>query len=105
MQRPLHQKNFRRIADLFQAGFLHFEHADLVGRAEAIFHRAQNAKTVAALAFEVEHGVDHMLEQARPGDGAVFGDVADQKRRQAGFFRQHDDRAGSFAHLRDAAGR
>ena len=85
-ERPLHQKNFRRIGDFFQAGFFHFENADLVGRAEAVFHRAQNAETVAALAFEVKHGVDHVLEQARSGDGAVFGHVADQESRQAGFF-------------------
>ena len=77
----------------FKTGFLHLEHADLVGRAEAIFDRAQDAKAMAALALEVEHGVDHVLEQSRPGDGAVLGDVADQESRQAGFFRQHDDRA------------
>ena len=62
-------------------------------------------KAVAALAFEVKHGVDHVLEQARSGDGAVFGHVADQKSRQAGFFGKHDDRAGCFPHLGDAAGR
>ena len=91
LQRPLHQENFRGIGDFRQAGFLHFEHADLVGRAEAIFHGAQNAKTVAALAFEVKHRIDHVLEQSGTGDGAVLGHVADQKCRESGLFRQDDD--------------
>ena len=33
---------------------------------------------MAALALEVEHGVDHVLDHARAGDLAVLGDVADQ---------------------------
>ena len=33
------------------------------------------------LAFEVEHGVDDVLERLRPGEVAVLRDVADEKRR------------------------
>ncbi len=31
-----------------------------------------------ALAFEGQHGVDHVLDHARAGDLAVLGDMADQ---------------------------
>ena len=35
---------------------------------------------VAAFALEIEHGVDHVLDDARAGDLAVLGDVADEAR-------------------------
>ncbi len=60
----------------------HFEHADLVGRPEAVFDRTQDTELVAAFALEVEHRVDHVFEHLGPGDLALFGDMADQ----------HDDR-------------
>ena len=56
----------------------HLEDADLVGRAEAVLHRAQDAELMAALAFEIEHRIDQMLDRLGPGDLAVLGDVADQ---------------------------
>ena len=46
----------------------HLEDADLVGRAEAVLDRAQDAELVAALALEIEHRIDHVLEHARAGD-------------------------------------
>ena len=58
----------RRVGDLGQPRAFHREHADLVGAAEAVLGRAQDAILVAALAFEAEHRVDHMFEHARPGD-------------------------------------
>ena len=62
----------------------HFEHADLVGRPEAVLHRAQDAEVMAAFALEIEHGVDHVLDDARAGDLALLGDMADQHDRRAG---------------------
>ena len=59
----------------------HLEDADLVRRAEAVLDGAQDAELVAALAFEVEDGVDHVLDHAGAGDLAVLGDVADEDRR------------------------
>src|SRR5262249_40580830 len=70
--------------DLAQAEPGHLEHADLVGRAEAVLHRAQNAELVRAFALEREHRVDHVLDHARAGDLAVLGDVANQNDRRTG---------------------
>src|SRR6185312_7322966 len=47
----------------------HLEDADLVGGPEAVLGAAQDAERVAALAFEGEDGVDHMLDDPRPGMG------------------------------------
>ena len=68
---------------LDQTALGHLEHADLVGRAEPVLDRAQDPELMAALAFEIDHGVDHVLEHPRPGDLAVLGHVPDQQERRA----------------------
>ncbi len=101
----LGQEQFGRIGDLAQAEPGHLEHADLVGRAEAVLHRAQDAELLRAFALERQHRVDHVLDHARAGDLAVLGDVADQDDGGAGFLGEADQRLRRGAHLRDRAGR
>ena len=71
------------VLHLAQARVAHLEHADLVGGAETVLGGAQDAEGIAALTFEGEHGVDHVLHHTRAGDLAVLGDVADQHDRDA----------------------
>ena len=101
----LGQKQLRRIGDLAQARAGHLEHADLVGRAEAVLHRAQDAELVRAFALEREHRIDHVLDHARAGDLAVLGDVADQDDGRARALGEADQRLRRAAHLRHRAGR
>ena len=54
---------------------------------------------MAALALEIEHRVDHVLEHARAGDGAVLGDVADQQHGDAAALGQLDQLLRGGAHL------
>ena len=75
------------IADLHQPTASHFEHADLVGRPEAVLHRTQDAEMVAALALEIEHRVHQMLDRLGPRDLALLGDVADEDQRCAARLR------------------
>jgi hypothetical protein len=56
-------------------------------------------------AFEVQHGVDDVLERLGPGEAAVFRDVADEKGRHVASFRSEQQLRCRFAHLSDAAGR
>ena len=91
----------RRVGDFRQPRPFHREHADLVGPAEAVLERAQDAILVAALALEAEHRVDHMLEHARPGDRAVLGDVADQHHRGAALLGEADQLLRRGADLAD----
>ena len=60
---------------------------------------------VAAVAFEIEHGVDHVLDDTRPRDLAFLGDVANQNNRCAGGFGIADHRLRRRADLCDRAGR
>ena len=93
------------LATSLQAQRRHLEHADLVGRAIAVLDAAQDAEGVAGVALEIEHGVDHVLDDARAGDLAVLGDVADQHHGGAGFLGKARQRLRRGAHLGDGAGR
>ena len=99
------QEQFGRVGDFAQARARHLEHADLVGRAEAVFHRAQDAELVRAFALEGEHGVDHVLDHAGARDLPVFGDMADQDDGRARALGIADERLRAAAHLRHRAGR
>ena len=64
-----------RRGDVAHAVALHGQQAHLAGGAEAVLDAAEHAVLAEALPLEVEHHVDHVLQGARPGDGALLGDV------------------------------
>ena len=47
---------------------------------------------LAGIALEIEHGIDHVLDDARAGDLAVLGDVADEHDRRAARLGVADER-------------
>ena len=49
--------------------FVHLKDADFIDRPKAIFHRSQDAKRMARLAFEIEHTIDHVLKHFRTSEG------------------------------------
>ena len=94
-----------RIGDPDEAGACHLEHAELVRRAEAVLRRAQHAMRVVAVALELQHAVDEMLEHAWARDRAVLRHVPDEDRRDAELLRRAHQPRRSLAHLRNRAGR
>ena len=80
------------------------EAADLVDRAEAVLHRADHPEPGVAVALEVEHHVDEVLEHPRAGDRAVLGDVADHDRGDVAGLGHPDQRGRDLLDLGDAAG-
>ena len=101
----LRQEQRRRIGDALQAALGHREHAELVGGAEAVLDRAHEAEARMRVAFEVEHGVDDVLQHARAGDRALLGHVADEDDDDAALLGEARQLRRAFAHLRDAARR
>ena len=83
----------------------HLEDAELVGGAEAVLGGAQGAEEAVPVAFELEHRVDHVLEDAGAGDRALLGDVADEDDGRAGLLGEAQKDARRLAHLADAARR
>ena len=102
---PLGQEEPGRIRHLDEPALHHLENADLVRRAEAVLHRAEHAVGVVLLALEIEHGVDQMLEHARPGQRAFLGDVAHQEGGDAAPLGERHQARAALADLGDAARR
>ena len=102
---PAGQEQRRWIGDLGQAGAGHLENADFVRRAIAILDRAQDPELVAAVALEIKHRVDHVLQHPGAGDLSVLGDVADEDQREALAFGQPDQFLRRGADLGHGAGR
>jgi hypothetical protein len=98
------QEDRRRVAHLAQALLHHREDAEFIRRAEAILDRAHDAEPARGIAFEIKHGVDHVLEDARTRDQAFLGHVANQQYRRARFLRVTHQSRGRFTHLHGRTG-
>src|SRR5205823_5947840 len=94
----------RRIRHLLETALAHGEHADLLGRAEAVLGGAQQAELLPAVAFQVQHGVNDMLQDPRSGNGTFFGDVPDQEDGNADLLGQPHESGSRLPNLGDAAG-
>ena len=99
------QKDRRRIFHLLQSLLGHREHADFIRRAKTILYGADQTEATACVTFEIQHGVDHVLEDARPCDDAFLGDVTDDQHRHARCFRESHQRGRCLADLRRRSGR
>ena len=62
-----------------QAAIPHLKNADLAGGAEAVLDAAQESVCLQSLTFEVENGVDQVLDHARAGEHPLLGDVPDEE--------------------------
>ena len=82
----------------------HLEDAELVRRAEPVLGCPQDAMLAIAVALELEDAVDQVLEDARPGDGAVLRDVTDEEDGHSLLLGDPQEAAGRFANLRHGAG-
>ena len=60
---------------------------------------------VMALAFEIQNRVDDVFQSARAGNRSVFGNMTDEKNRDAARLRQHQELRGDFANLRNRSRR
>jgi hypothetical protein len=103
------RRSARNSSDGFATGLepaaAHVEDADLLRRAEAVLVRAQQPERVEAVALELQHDVDEVLEHARTRDRALLGHVADQHERGAVRLRGRREQRRALAHLRDRARR
>ncbi|CUX29170.1 hypothetical protein AGR7B_Cc50034 [Agrobacterium deltaense RV3] len=100
----LAEKQFGGVGDFPKAAIRHFENTDFIGRPEAILDGAQNAMVMSAVAFEIKHGIDHVLDHARTGNLAFLGDMADEHHGRAGLLGETDHRLHAGTHLRHRAG-
>ena len=99
------QENRGRVLDFAEALLAHHEEAHLVRCPEAVLDGAHDAEAAAEIAFEVQDGVDHVLEHARPCERTLLGDVPDQQGRNVARLREARELCGAFANLAHGARR
>ena len=95
----LAQKNSARVADAFESFFGHGENADLVDGTKTVLDRPHQPELAVGVAFKIQHGIDHVLEHARPGQRALLGHMADQNNADAGRFGRTRQVRRAFAYL------
>ncbi len=93
------------VEHLDEAARAHLEQTGLVRRAEAVLQGAQLAVRPLALALELQHAVDEMLEHAWAGERPLLGDVPDQDHGDALCLRQLHDPRRHLADLPHRPGR
>ena len=82
----------------------HLEDAQLVRRAEAVLDGAEDPMGAVAVALELEHAVDEVLEHARSRDRTLLRHVPDEERGDSLLLGDAEQAAGRFADLRDRTG-
>ena len=82
----------------------HLEYADFVRCAEAVFDGADQAVLMVAVALEIHDRIDHVLQDARPCDLTVLGDMPDKNRDAPRILREHHQVKCAFAKLRGTSG-
>ena len=92
------------VCDLHETVLAHFEHADLVGRAEAVFGCTQTAERPGRFALEIQHAVYHMLEDLRSGERALLVYVTDDENGHVFVFRVLHQTHRAFLDLGRTAG-
>src|SRR5829696_3219627 len=93
----------RRIDDLDQAALPHLEDTDLAGGAEPVLESAQGPEGALALALELQHAVDQVLERPRSRQRALLRHVPDQEQRDIESLRRLQQGGGRLTHRADAA--
>ena len=80
-----------------RAGFGHGKDADFIDCTKSILQSPQHPVAAVAIGFKIQHGIDHVFQHPRTGNGSVFGDMADQNDRDFALFgHPHQLRRGFF---------
>ena len=105
LARAVTKQVFRRVFDPFEPLPLHDEEPGLCGGAETVLHRPQHTELIAAVAFQVEDHVDHVLQDARPREIPFLCHVTDDHDSDILTFREAHKYGGAVADLRGTSHR
>ncbi|MCY1400364.1 hypothetical protein D9M71_154440 [compost metagenome] len=93
----------RRVGDLLEPSVGHAEHAQFVDRAETVLDRPQQPQAAIGFAFEIQHGIDHVLKHPRACQRAFLGHMAHQEDRRAALFGVAHQQGRAFTYLGNTA--
>ena len=101
---PLAEQDLAGVFYRMEAIGAHLVDAHFISTSEAVLQGAQDAVGVLAVALELEDGVHHVLQQFRPGDLSLLGDMSDEEHGDAGFLSQGHEVGGRLPDLGDGTG-
>ncbi len=96
----LREEQRRGIGHAFQPLVGHRKDAELVDCTVAVLEGADQTKTGMRVTLKIKHGIDHMLEHARPGQRTFLGDMADKNDGGTAGLGEPRQLRRTFAHLR-----
>ncbi len=98
------QEDSAGILHFLQALLEHGKYAQLIDRAKPVLDPPKGSITAVAGAFQQNRAVNHVFQDFRASQAAVFGDVANQEQDGAGLLGEPGQVGGAFANLGDTAG-
>jgi len=99
------QHIFRRVLHFCKPLCAHLKDTNLIRRAEAVLHAAQNAVTLVPISFKIQDGVHHVFQHTRSRHDTFLGHMANNKDRDIHPLGDlHEDRR-CLTHLRHASRR
>ena len=94
-----------RVLDLDHPAVRHLEDPDLVRRPEAVLEGPQDPEALEPITLELEHRVDHVLQDARSRDGPLLRHVPHEDHRYALALGEPHEPRRALANLPDSARR
>ena len=102
---PTFQKHLGRVGNLGQSFSSHIKHAQFIGGAIAVFCCPQNSIGQHFVSLKIENGIHNVFHDFRPGNCAVFVDMAHQEHRDFLLFGHSQQTSGTLFYLTDGARR
>ncbi len=99
------EKSLRWIGHFKKAAFAHFKNTHFSSCAKTILNRAQQTIRLETITLKIENRIHNMLQHARTGDRAFFGDMPDHEDRHTMRLGQLSQLRSALTHLRDRARR
>ena len=92
-------KHFRRILHLAEPLSGHLENGQFRRRPKAVFYASEHPVRPTVFPFELKDNVHYMFKYLGAGNGAFFGNMANQDYGNSGAFCKAEQRRGNFLYL------
>ena len=98
-------QQFRRVGNLDKPSACHFEYGNLGSGAETVLDAAKKPVCPPIVPLELQHDVDYMLKNLRPGNASLLGNVTDENDRNSSLLGETQKHRRCFLNLRDGTRR
>ena len=93
-------QRLRKVCDFCQSFFSHFESADFICRAEAVFQRTQNPEIVTPFSGKIKYGIHQMFYDFRTRQISGFCHMSHDEYGEIAAFADTHQFVSAYSHLR-----